>query len=358
MSSAIGRDFYLKKAYEYQDSKTFIAWDKISPAVISDKEQFDALRVFQVRNLVNREGKSGGSCFWAINYVCSYSKLLVLYARYFLFMGTASFWIGNKWPIEFPNVVGLAPRSPFWEGVEKSLFLSKQRFTLQVCYFPEHESIKTHYLYKENKVMIPIPKTNARFSFDSSLKLFGQEKAFPGFKVCIGNAINSLFRTTKDVYNRLVGLLCKDVSVCQTEGDLRDFDPEANALSFETEGQMIFFQDGAEAKLGISKGAFSNLKERRRTLSTTFNSKICSVWTRTKGCTFTFITRPILQSKTVIWRFKTSFWKGIISTLFGITGMTLTSFSFRSIRFRVKTFTGRKCLWISSLCLWSWRRWC
>jgi hypothetical protein len=50
-SSTVKNDQYKGIPYEYQDVKTFVGWNKISPAVVENMEQFDYLRVFQIRTI-------------------------------------------------------------------------------------------------------------------------------------------------------------------------------------------------------------------------------------------------------------------------------------------------------------------
>lgn len=48
---------YRDQYFSYQSSKTFLSWESIPKGTVTSKEQFDALRVFDVWN-VNFEGQS------------------------------------------------------------------------------------------------------------------------------------------------------------------------------------------------------------------------------------------------------------------------------------------------------------
>ena len=45
---------YKKQTYIYQNAKTFLSWDKISPAVIENIDQYNYLRVFDVQNIITK----------------------------------------------------------------------------------------------------------------------------------------------------------------------------------------------------------------------------------------------------------------------------------------------------------------
>ena len=60
-SPEVMQDVYAGQDYHFRRSSTLIGWDKISPAVISDDQQFNALRVFQVRSLVDHDSDAKGT---------------------------------------------------------------------------------------------------------------------------------------------------------------------------------------------------------------------------------------------------------------------------------------------------------
>lgn len=59
VSQEISTDAYKEKSYDFQNVKTFLGFSKISPAIISDIDQFNYLRVFNIRN-TNLENKKTG----------------------------------------------------------------------------------------------------------------------------------------------------------------------------------------------------------------------------------------------------------------------------------------------------------
>ena len=63
-SQEIESDSYKQAQFQFQNVKTFLGWSKICPAVITDVDQFNYLRVFEVRNTYVNNKKNGEDSVW------------------------------------------------------------------------------------------------------------------------------------------------------------------------------------------------------------------------------------------------------------------------------------------------------
>ena len=137
--------------------------------------------------------------------------------------------------------MGLAPNSPFWEGIQKSVELEDNKISLEFCNYPDHEGIKTNTLPAGELVMVQISPANSVFNFPGKMSYTDSEKnkIERDTKICVENSKNLLFQTLKSLNDIILGKLCKEIYDCTTESDLNDFKKSDEIIKLTMEGKVI-----------------------------------------------------------------------------------------------------------------------
>ena len=71
-SKNVQKDVYRNLPYSYYDAKTFLYWDSIESGLIHSKEQYNYLRLFEVKDVVSNEGAKGNKAM--VNIIRLFSK--------------------------------------------------------------------------------------------------------------------------------------------------------------------------------------------------------------------------------------------------------------------------------------------
>jgi hypothetical protein len=160
---------------------------------------------------------------------------------------------------DMQSVVGLAPNSPFWEGVNNSLFLTKGIFAMRITYYPKHETIKAIARFDKDEMMIEIPPENDKFSFTSDINIMSGKPndVFDSKIICVDNSKDNLiFETNNEIYNKLMDALCVDTASCNREDDLKDFDPNSIIIKITAQARLIHSPQKTSGEKGTKEFLF------------------------------------------------------------------------------------------------------
>lgn len=62
-SKTVKKDKYNNKMYSYNDAHTFLSWSEIGSEIVTSNEQYNYLRVFDVRNIISTRDNEGNLAY-------------------------------------------------------------------------------------------------------------------------------------------------------------------------------------------------------------------------------------------------------------------------------------------------------
>lgn len=148
------------------------------------------------------------------------------------------------------NVLGLAPKSLFWDGLQKSYFFKDNRFAMRICYFPNFESLQINYQIQPDQSMIEVPVDRNQFGFLGQLNIKNKNGHMiqKELSTCIHNSKDLLFQTTKGIYQILLNKICVDPFDCSSPKDFKSFDDKDVAFEIFVEAANLSSRSSNNSK--------------------------------------------------------------------------------------------------------------
>lgn len=195
--------------YEYSPAKTFFAWEKIRGTMIKSKEQFDFLKIFSFRYVVNA-------------------------------------------PSQLPNVLGLSPNSSFWTDSQRALYVPEDVISVRFCLYPNYEHLAINSFPEKSQGVVQIDPKSDHYKMRGRIEMAqhnstGIDKEV---SVCLKNNKEYLFTAIPSVVELLRDKICKDKFNCTHKSDLNLFNQSQTIIKIT----ILYTEQDPSGNLSKSKG--------------------------------------------------------------------------------------------------------